>query len=258
MPANNKRLVILAIILISFIALYIIWTEQQEQKEIVKIKKFQPRLLRQGPLLLKKEDFEQLSPWQKYVTPYDSEVQKLANTIKNSREAYKTAVRWTWVSDATLHGVAEKWIMPNEFLAETPDYKTNPLPGKIVSDCEEQAYTLVSLLRAIGIEAQNVRVVVGEVNFSGQTGGHAWVEIYENGKWHALDATSGPYWDDEEAKLHERRGYPYNYFKKHSYPSVEIWGYFNDVYYYNPITKEGNAPSHWRYYLIGNLSYSFL
>ncbi|KAA0015400.1 MAG: hypothetical protein FE041_00115 [Thermoplasmata archaeon] len=247
----SKRLYLIIavlIILISVSLLYVIWKEKQEEKEIIRVKKFQPRLLKQGALLLKKEDFEQLSPWQKYVTPNDSEVRKLANRMKNVKEAYREAVRWTWVSDSTLHGVDEKWIMPHEFLADTPNYATNPVKGRIVSDCEEQAYTLVSLLRAMGIKAENVRVVVGEVNFSGQTGGHAWVEIYEDGKWHALDATSGPYWDDEEAKLYKRRGYPYNYFKRYSYPSIEIWGYFNDIYYYNPITKEGNAPPNWAYY----------
>jgi len=250
MPMKNKYWalisILIALILISVIFFYMDWKKQQEEeKEIIKVKKFQPRLIRQGPLLLKKEDFKHLSPWQKYVTPFDSEVQKLASGLMNAKQAYATAVKWLWVSDVTLHGMAEKWIMPNEFLASTPYYPTNPVSGDIASDCEEQAYTLVSLLRAIGISAKNVCVVVGEVNFSGERGGHAWVEIYENGKWFALESTSGPYWDDEEAKLYERRGYPYDYFKKHDYPSVEIWGYFNDVYYYNPSTKEGNAPPSW-------------
>ncbi|HEC88167.1 MAG TPA: transglutaminase domain-containing protein [Thermoplasmata archaeon] len=238
-------LILIASVLLS-IFLYTKFEEAEKEKQILIVKKFQPRLLRQSPLLLKKEDFEQLSPWQKYVTPFDSEVQKIANEIKNEREAYKTAVKWTWVSDITLNGVEEKWLMPHEFLSNTPNYPTNPVPGKPASDCEEQAYTLVSLLRAIGVKAENVRVVVGEVNFSGQRGGHAWVEIYENGKWFALEATSGSYWDDEEKKFHDRRGYPYTYFKNHEYPSVEIWGYFNDIYYYNPSTEEGNAPFHWK------------
>lgn len=188
--------------LISAIFFYTNWKEQRKEKEeILKVKRFQPRLLRQGPLLLKKEDFEHLSPWQKYVTPFDSEVRKLANETVNIEQAYVTAVEWLWVSDATLHGMTEKWIMPHEFLATTPYYPTNPVPGKIASDCEEQAYTLVSLLRAMGISAKNVRVVVGKVNFDGEIGGHAWVEIYENGKWFSLEATSGPYWDDEETPM---------------------------------------------------------
>lgn len=239
-------LLVLALVISLSFFLYLKFEEAKRDQQMLLIKKFQPRLLRQSPLLLKKEDFEHLSPWQKYVTPSDSEVQKIANRIKDEREAYKTAVKWVWVSDATLNGMDEKWLMPHEFLSNTPNYPTNPVAGRPASDCEEQAYTLVSLLRAIGIKAENVRVVVGEVNFSGQRGGHAWVEFYENGKWFALEATSGPYWDDEEGKFYDRRGYPYTYFKNHEYPSVEIWGYFNDIFYYNPSTGEGNAPFHWK------------
>jgi transglutaminase-like putative cysteine protease len=220
--------------------------EEVENQQIVRAKQHLLKIIKRGPLVLEKENFQQLSPYQAYVTPNDSEVQKLASGITNSRQAYSEAVSWVWVSDQTLHGVSEKWLMPHEFLADTPTYPTNPAPGSIVSDCESQAYTLVSLLRAIGISAQNVRVVVGKVNFSGEIGGHAWVEIYEGGQWLALEATSGPYWDDEEGQLHESDGYPYGYFKTHTYPSVEIWGYFNDIYYYNPSTGQGNAPQTWR------------
>ena len=201
--------------------------------------------IKQSPLILKKKDFDDLSPWQKYVTPYDSEVRTLASSVSNKQEAYSTGVSWLWVSDQTLNGKAELWLMPHEFLVNTPGYPANPAQGRVASDCEEQAYTLVSLLRAFGISAPNVRVTVGKVNFGGKEGGHAWVEIYENGRWLALEATSGPYWNDSDATLHDRSGYSYDYFKTHSYPSVEIWGYFNEVYYYNPSTGESNAPNYW-------------
>ena len=233
------------LVFVFLLAFSFILMEREEEREITQIKKFQPRLLQQSPLSLKKEDFLFLSPWQKYVTPKDDAVIQIAQTIENERDAYKIAVHWVWVSDATLNGEQEKWLMPHDFLLNTPSYKTNPCPGRIASDCEEQAYTLVSVLRAYGMDAKNVRVVVGEVDFGGERGGHAWVEVFD-GKWFALDATSGPYWDDVEKRLHERRGFPYTYFKNHPYPYIEIWGYFNDIYYYNPSTEEGNAPFHWK------------
>lgn len=237
---------VVAILLLS--AYLFVWQGgEAENQQISNIKqKFLPRMLKRGRLVLQKENFTQLSPYQAYVTPNDSAVQALAAGITNNQQAYSTAVQWVWVSDLTLHGVSERWLSPHEFLTETPTDPDNPVPGRAASDCESQAYTLVSLLRAIGVSAQNVRVVVGKVNFSGQVGGHAWVEIYEGGGWFALEATSGPYWDDEEGQLHESSGYPYNYFKTHSYPSLEIWGYFNDAYYYNPSTGQGNAPASWR------------
>ena len=229
-------------------AYFFVWQGgEAENQQISNIKqKFLPRMLKRGRLILQKENFQQLSPYQAYVTPNDSAVQALVSGITSNQQAYSTAVQWVWVSDQTLNGVSEKWLMPNEFLANTPTYPTNPVPGRVASDCESQAYTRVSLLRAIGVSAQNVRVVVGKVNFSGEIGGHAWVEIYEGGSWFALEATSGPYWDDEEGQLHESNGYPYTYYKTHSFPSIEIWGYFNDLYYYNPSTGQGNAPASWR------------
>lgn len=250
---KGKRWVLILVFVLAgsvLVSAYLMgWLGNQNEVEdqyALEVQQSQPRLLEQGPLILKKEDFEELSPWQRYVTPSDSEVQALAGGMTGSQQAYSTAVLWIWVSDQTLNGVPEKWLMPHEFLAETPTYPTNPVPYMVVSDCESQAYTLVSLLRAMGVPAENVRVVVGKVDFGGQVNGHAWVEIYENEEWFALEATSGPYWDDEEEALHERHGYPYDYFKTHSYPSIEVWGYFNDVYYYNPSTGEGNAPAHWR------------
>ncbi len=237
------------VVVLILVNLYVwdIWPFEGENQQILQIrKKFLPRILRRGPLVLRKENFKQLSGYQQYVTPADPAVQSIASTLSSPQEAYQVAVQWVWVSDQTLHGVQEKWLTPHEFLTQTPNYPTNPVPGKVVSDCESQAYTLVSILRSMGIPATDVRVVVGEVNFSGQIGGHAWVEIMDGTKWLQLEATSGPYWDDEEGKLYDSPGYPYGYFRKHKYPGLEVWAYFNDVYYYNPSTGQGNAPASWR------------
>ena len=205
------------------------------------------------PLIKRKEDFSPISDYQKYVTP-DNPILKEYQTSKGlttAQLAYKNAVEWTWVSDSTLHGedTPEKWLMPAEFINDTPDknkYPTNPVDG-MASDCESQAYTLVSILEALGIQKSNVRVVVGEVDFYGETGGHAWVQIYENGEWFELEATSGPYWDDEDQKLVENNGFAYNYFKNHPYPVEEYWAFFNDIYYYNPDNnkKSPDLPTHW-------------
>ena len=150
-----------------------------------------------------------------------------------------------WVSDVTLNEMAEKWLMPHTFLVDTPYYPTNPAKPREASDCEEQANTLVSLLRAEGVEAENVRVVLGLVNVRGTEGGHAWVEVYEDNRWLALEATSGPFYDDDSLRLIERRGFPYGYYKTRTHPSVEIWFYYNDIYYVDFIHNKQNAQSHW-------------
>jgi len=189
---------------------------------------------------------EKHSRYQLYVTPDAPAVAALAAQIDGVVAAYQQAVGWTWVSDGTLHGQPEKWLMPEEFLAETPAYGTNPVPPEIVSDCEEQANTLVSLLRAEGVAPSQVRVVLGEVNFGGEVGGHAWVQLWYEGQWIDLETTSGPYWDDDEGILVERNGYPFRFYANHHYPVVQVWAYYNDVFYWDPRVEEGNAPDSWK------------
>ena len=180
----------------------------------------------------RKEDLTKVSPsfYQSFITPDEPAIKKLSQGLSRI-EVYKKVTSFTWVSDSLLNGVPEKWLLPKEFLVETPKYKTNPLPGEPVSDCSEQANTLVSMLRSIGVPAEEVRVVLGKVNFAGNIGGHAWVEIKEDGEWMALDPTSGPYWDEIEQRKIEREGLPYDYFKYHPYPVVEVWYYYNDKYF---------------------------
>lgn len=183
--------------------------------------------------------------YQDYITPFDSAVKQLSDNVNGKVEAYTVAVGWVWVSDATLNEVAEKWLMPYAFLVDTPYYPTNPAKPRHAGDCEEQANTLVSLLRAEGVEAENVRVVLGIVNARGTEGGHVWVEVYEDNRWLALEATAGPFYDDASLRLIERKGFPYDYYKTQNHPTVEIWFYYNDIYYVDFIHNKQKAPSHW-------------
>lgn len=192
------------------------------------------------------EKFENFPHCRTFVTPYAPAVQELAKQITNIKDAYSTAVNWIWVSDKTLLGEEDGWLKPEDFLTKTPTYRTNPVRGGSVSDCESQAYTLVSLLRAMGVPAENVRVAAGIVKFGNQEGGHAWVEIYIEHEWMQLEPTSGSYWDDDNQCLKEQDGRPFDYYGIYDYPALEVWGYFNDIYYCSALTGEGNAPPHWQ------------
>lgn len=218
---------------------------EARERKVVPVENVRP-----PDLIVSPENFENLSPWQSYVTPWAPAVRELAWRMKSVEEAYLAAVGWIWVSDRTLHGVEEKWLYPQEFLVDTPMYPSNPVKGSLASDCESQAYTLVSVLRSIGIPPENVRVAVGRVQFGDQVGGHAWAEIYVYDRWMQLEVTSGPYWDDEEQRLVQRGGIPYDYFASNEYPALEVWAYFNDVYYYNTTTGEGNAPDYWHTFVM--------
>ncbi|MFC2022400.1 transglutaminase-like domain-containing protein [Chloroflexota bacterium] len=184
-------------------------------------------------------------PFQLYVTPEDPSIEALAAQINGVKDAYNLAVQWTYVSEQKLNHVADKWLTPHEFLANTPHYPNNPLKGEVVSDCEEQAHTLVSLIRADGIRPEEVRVAIGEVEFGDIVTGHAWIELLTNGRWVALDPSSGPYWDDKAGKLVRRRGVPFNYYASHTYPVLQVWSYYNDIYYLDLMDSSGNAPASW-------------
>lgn len=116
------------------------------------------------------------SYYQSRVTPYADAVTSYLeeNDLDDKYEIYQAALSWTWVSDETLNGVDEKWLTPTEFLDETPTYFSNPDYGEPVSDCEEQANTLASLLIASGdYNESTVRVAIGKVYFGNVSGGHA-------------------------------------------------------------------------------------
>lgn len=184
-------------------------------------------------------------PFQFYVTPKHPVIQALAAQIQGAEEAYNLAVQWKYVSDQKLNQIDEKWLVPHEFLTNTSYYPANPLKGDIVSDCEEQAYTLVSLMRAEGINPEDVRVVLGEVRFADEVIGHAWVALRINGRWVALDPSYGPYWDDAAGRLIRRRGRSFDYYASHIYPVIQVHAYFNDIYYLDLSSGLGDAPVSW-------------
>lgn len=179
----------------------------------------------------------QTSPLQQFVMPRTNAVTAITKGL-NKEQVYQKAISWTWMSDQVLHNKAEKWLNPQVFITDTPSFPKNPLTGQVVSDCSEQANALVSMLRSINIPAEDVRVVLGKVDFDGEVGGHAWVEIKEDGQWMVLDATSGPYYNESTGQKVKRTGLPYDYWKYHQYPVVEIWSYYNDIYFSEDTDKE--------------------
>ncbi len=180
-----------------------------------------------------------------YVSPAADAIQDLSIKVSSIEAAYRMAVQWVYVSDRTLHNADDKWLTPREFLAGSPDYQSNPVGGQPVSDCEEQASTLVSLLRAREIRPDKVRGVLGKVSLNGQPTGHVWVEIYGNGQWQVLDPTCGPYWDNLSEQLVPRKGLPFDYYSDHTYPVLDTWAYFNDVYQMNLTDLSGCYPDSW-------------
>ncbi len=180
-----------------------------------------------------------------FVTPDDPAIKALAAQTHGYAKAYQMALQWIYVSDEKLNHSIDKWLTPDEFLTKVPYYPSNPLPGKAVSDCEEKANALVSIIRAQGVHPEEVRVVLGEVGFGDLDMGHAWVELFLEGQWTVLDPCLGPYWDDKADKLFCRQGVSFNYYRSHVYPVLQVWTYYNDVYYLDVSSVSGDAPASW-------------
>jgi len=199
---------------------------------------------------LEYENITSTSSYQTYVTPEVEAVESYLeeNDLDDKYEIYDAALSWTWVSDETLNDEEEKWLTPAEFLDDTPSYSSNPVYGEPASDCEEQANTLASLLIASGeYNESTVRVAIGQVDFGDASGGHAWVEVYEDGEWFPLDPTDGPYYDEDSSELipANSSAVDYDEYRDSTYPVVEIWYYYNNEYFIDLGTRSGNAPVSW-------------
>jgi len=110
-----------------------------------------------------------------YIRPREPEVVDLARDVgkgprllDNMRAAYYW-VSWNvkYVFDRDRWGVDDYWQLPSTTIALR------------TGDCEDQAFLLASLLRALGVPRENVHVVLGRVEWlsGGLVGYHAWVEV---------------------------------------------------------------------------------
>lgn len=68
--------------------------------------------------------------------------------------------------------------------------------------CQDYSHIMLSLCRRAGIPA---RYVVGMLE--GEGASHAWVEIYQDGKWYGLDPTNNLVVDDIHMKISHGRDY---------------------------------------------------
>lgn len=154
------------------------------------------------------------APWtpRSYVRPDDPEVQQLAEQLQTVEDIYY------WVGQNIVPEIDpenSEWLYPAEAIQRRS------------GDCGDMASLLVSLFRAKGIPAENVRVVIGRPTVVvyiddepvGFTGDHAWVELLYHGRWLALDSSVRP-------------TLPFDYYAESSHPLSHKWTcWFNDKYY---------------------------
>lgn len=110
-----------------------------------------------------------------YITPNNPSVQTQLLAIGNDLNTI-----YSWVGeniryefDSDIYGTEDYWQFPHETLASK------------AGDCEDQAFLLSSLIRATGVEAEDVFVALGTINNQG----HAWVIIRTQIGWRTLEPT---------------------------------------------------------------------
>ncbi len=117
-----------------------------------------------------------------FLRPYDDCVRQVASQIKRTCHDLRSRIlaafnfvstRIRYVSDKQLRGLPEYWQFPCETLENR------------MGDCEDTSFLLASLILALGVNKRHVRVVLGK--YYGK--GHAWVEVFINGKWYLLEST---------------------------------------------------------------------
>lgn len=121
-----------------------------------------------------------------FITPYNKSVQYLAKELlmsmgENGDLKTKIEVAYNWVAvkvryetDKLRWGVQEYW--------QTPEQTLTSVNGQLFGDCEDTSFLLVSLLIAMGIPKDSVRVAISN--------SHAWVEAKIDNSWYAFETTS--------------------------------------------------------------------
>ena len=156
-----------------------------------------------------------------YITPECSAVTECLQSIvgkppyEPTEEGFDAIRDWVayniqYETDEDRAGQKDYWETPVEIL-------TDPLVG----DCEEFSILLCALLRAYGIDPEQMYIVIG---VDGETGAHAFLmeDWYLNGEWRAIDPQ-----DPAQSPLGAFR-FPLGGSRLDRY---EIVAGFNDVYY---------------------------
>lgn len=157
------------------------------------------------------------------------EVTRLCTSMEEKQLAVFEYVRKE--IEYVTEGNPKKWSYPQPYLQYKFDFWQ--FPRETIEwrkgDCEDQSILLCTMMRAAGVSASNVRVVVGIIYGDGGSGGHAWVEFKMGDTWYVLESTVS-YLNYIEQSVY------YNLF------SPDVLGWFNDEEYYEEEIPEIGGP----------------
>ena len=143
-----------------------------------------------------------------------AEVTRLCRTTEERQQAIFEYIRKE--IEYVTEGNPKKWRYPKSYLSFKFDFWQ--LPKETIEwrkgDCEDVSILLCAMMRAAGVPASDVKVVVGTVQ---GMFGHAWIEFKKGDTWYALESTCPTC----------------NYIEKSNYyeilSPVVVLGWFNDT-----------------------------
>jgi len=148
--------------------------------------------------IINKKFFGESTDLRFWVTPNEYAIKKEAEKLKTDNPIATITGTYNFVEEGyiyeqddlivlnngqiILRGGTDSWNLPLFTLAQKHQN------GKIVVDCEDGTYFMISLLRANGIDAW---ANIGTVTLNGSIYGHAWGTVTIEGKEYLLETTLG-------------------------------------------------------------------
>lgn len=92
-----------------------------------------------------------------------------------------------------IHSLPEAYYFVRDFIEYfpmVPDADVEYTVTNKVGSCIGKAVLLVSLYRALGVKADDLRIVTGVIRINNELIDHAWVEVRINNVWYQQDTTN--------------------------------------------------------------------
>ena len=134
-----------------------------------------------------------------WITPSNPAIQEKANEFRNDSQLIEVTKAYNWL-ETNYHYDLDDWVVLNNgklILKGGSDFWSIPIftlaqkeqnNGNVYLDCEDGSFLLVSILRALGIDAY---ANIGTVTINDSIYGHAWGTVNLDGKEYLLETTLG-------------------------------------------------------------------
>jgi transglutaminase-like putative cysteine protease len=126
------------------------------------------------------------------ITPADADVARLASQLKTPEASFGWVTsKISYTQSSAMEGVPARAVLKNR-----------------IGNCQGKANLLASLMLAQGVRREDMRVIYGQVRKDGMPGAHAWLEVFQAGRWWVYDST--PYLQSGAGKYDRDQFYTQN------------------------------------------------